>query len=85
MTLANKPAMILILDSGLGGLTLYREVAAALPDTAYVYVADDSFAYAIHGRRRNTRQTQNGESTISATTPIAIPSAGTSIPRQILR
>ncbi len=33
---------ILIFDSGLGGLTVYREVAAARPDAAYVYVADDA-------------------------------------------
>jgi glutamate racemase len=34
--------VILVFDSGLGGLTVYREVAAARPDTRYVYVADDS-------------------------------------------
>src|ERR1700719_1709068 len=33
---------ILIFDSGLGGLTVYREVAAARPDTDFVYVADDA-------------------------------------------
>jgi glutamate racemase len=33
---------ILIFDSGVGGLTVYREVAAARPDAAYVYVADDA-------------------------------------------
>ena len=33
---------ILVFDSGLGGLTVYREVAAARPDAAYVYVADDA-------------------------------------------
>ena len=36
------PATILIFDSGVGGLTVYREVAAARPDAAYVYVADDA-------------------------------------------
>jgi glutamate racemase len=34
---------ILIFDSGLGGLTVHREVAAARPDANYVYVADDAF------------------------------------------
>jgi glutamate racemase len=34
---------ILIFDSGLGGLTVFREVAAARPDASYVYVADDAF------------------------------------------
>lgn len=33
---------ILIFDSGVGGLTVYREVAAARPDATYVYVADDA-------------------------------------------
>lgn len=33
---------ILVFDSGLGGLTVYREVAAACPDANYVYVADDA-------------------------------------------
>jgi len=35
-------ATIVIFDSGVGGLTVYREVAAARPDAAYVYVADDA-------------------------------------------
>ena len=30
-------------DSGLGGLTVLREVVAARPDAHYVYVADDAF------------------------------------------
>jgi glutamate racemase len=33
---------ILVFDSGVGGLTVYREVATARPDAAYVYVADDA-------------------------------------------
>ena len=33
---------ILIFDSGLGGLTVFREVMAARPDARYVYVADDA-------------------------------------------
>jgi len=33
---------ILVFDSGLGGLTVYREVAAARPDADFVYVADDA-------------------------------------------
>jgi glutamate racemase len=33
---------ILVFDSGLGGLTVYREVAAARPDARFVYVADDA-------------------------------------------
>jgi glutamate racemase len=33
---------ILVFDSGLGGLTVYREVAAVRPDARYVYAADDA-------------------------------------------
>jgi glutamate racemase len=33
---------ILLLDSGLGGLTVYREIAKARPDAHFVYVADDA-------------------------------------------
>jgi glutamate racemase len=33
---------ILVFDSGLGGLTVYREIAAARPDAGYVYLADDA-------------------------------------------
>ena len=34
---------ILVFDSGLGGLTVFREVVTARPDADYVYVADDAF------------------------------------------
>jgi glutamate racemase len=34
---------ILVFDSGLGGLTVLREVVRARPDARYVYVADDAF------------------------------------------
>lgn len=33
---------ILVFDSGLGGLTVFREVKAVRPDASYVYVADDA-------------------------------------------
>jgi glutamate racemase len=33
---------ILVFDSGLGGVTVYREIAAARPETNFVYVADDA-------------------------------------------
>jgi glutamate racemase len=33
---------MLIFDSGLGGLTVFREVKLARPDARYVYVADDA-------------------------------------------
>ena len=34
---------ILVFDSGLGGLTVFREVRRARPDAGYVYAADDAF------------------------------------------
>jgi glutamate racemase len=41
---------ILVFDSGLGGLTVLREVVAARPDAHSVYVADDAFfPYGHHG------------------------------------
>jgi len=33
---------ILVFDSGLGGLTVYREIAAARPGADFIYVADDA-------------------------------------------
>ena len=37
---------ILVFDSGLGGLTVYREIAQLRPDAHYVYAADDeAFPY----------------------------------------
>src|SRR5262249_24168451 len=35
--------IILVFDSGLGGLTVFREVAKVRPDARDVYVADDAF------------------------------------------
>jgi len=39
----SAPPAILVFDSGLGGLTVLREVVGARPDAHYVYVADDAF------------------------------------------
>jgi glutamate racemase len=42
--------IILVFDSGLGGLTVLREIVTARPDAHYVYVADDAFfPYGHHG------------------------------------
>src|SRR5262252_3420390 len=38
-----KAPTILVFDSGLGGLTVFREIAKARPDARYVYAADDAF------------------------------------------
>ena len=44
---------ILVFDSGLGGLTVLREIAAARPDAHFVYVADDAFfPYGHHGEEQ---------------------------------
>jgi glutamate racemase len=43
---------ILVFDSGLGGLTVYREVAKARPDACFVYAADDAvFPYGRLGEK----------------------------------
>src|SRR5580704_1113944 len=39
--MAGNPT-ILVFDSGLGGVTVYREIAAARPDANFIYVADDA-------------------------------------------
>jgi glutamate racemase len=39
----NQSPTILVFDSGLGGLTVFREVVKARPDASYVYIADDAF------------------------------------------
>ena len=38
-----SPPTILIFDSGLGGLTVLREIVGARPDAHYVYLADEAF------------------------------------------
>src|SRR5271163_810852 len=44
---------ILVFDSGLGGLTVLREIVAARPDAHYVYVADDAyFPYGQHSEQQ---------------------------------
>jgi glutamate racemase len=37
------PPCILVFDSGLGGLTVFREIVAARPDARFIYAADDAF------------------------------------------
>jgi glutamate racemase len=39
----SAPPTILVFDSGLGGLTVLREIVRARNDAHYVYVADDAF------------------------------------------
>jgi glutamate racemase len=42
-----------VFDSGLGGLTVLREIVGARPDAHYVYVADDAFfPYGHHGEEQ---------------------------------
>lgn len=47
------PPTILVFDSGLGGLTVLREVVKTRPDAHYIYVADDAFfPYGHHGEEQ---------------------------------
>jgi glutamate racemase len=47
------PPTILVFDSGLGGLTVLREIVRARPDAHVVYVADDAFfPYGHHGEEQ---------------------------------
>ncbi len=39
----NEKPTILVFDSGLGGLTVFREIVTVRPDAAFVYAADDAF------------------------------------------
>src|SRR3954471_73301 len=43
MTPVASPPAILVFDSGMGGLTVMREIVKARPDAHYIYVADDAF------------------------------------------
>src|SRR6202045_2600520 len=48
-----SPPTILVFDSGLGGLTVLREIVRTRPDAHYVYVADDAFfPYGHHNEER---------------------------------
>ena len=48
-----SPPTILVFDSGLGGLTVLREIVGARPHAHYVYVADDAFfPYGHHGEHQ---------------------------------
>jgi glutamate racemase len=48
----DKRETILVFDSGLGGLTVYREIAAARPNADFIYVADDAaFPYGAMAER----------------------------------
>src|SRR4051794_22080943 len=38
----SKPPSILVFDSGVGGLTVFREIVRVRPDASYVYLADDA-------------------------------------------
>jgi glutamate racemase len=44
--MSEQTPTILVFDSGLGGLTVFREIATARPDARYIYIADDeAFPY----------------------------------------
>jgi glutamate racemase len=53
----SQPPRILVFDSGLGGLTVFKEVRQARPDAEYVYVADDAFfPYSDHSEEALTER-----------------------------
>jgi glutamate racemase len=55
LSFAMMPAShtILVFDSGLGGLTVLREIVKVRPDARYIYVADDAFfPYGDHSEER---------------------------------
>ena len=67
-----KAPTIMVFDSGLGGLTVFREVARARPDARFVYVADDAFFP--YGRHREAesgppRRRGDGRTVIGSTGP----------------
>ena len=43
MSSPSAPPAILVFDSGLGGLTVYREVVKVRPDAHFIYALDDAF------------------------------------------
>ena len=59
--MASAPT-ILVFDSGLGGLTVFREVAKARPDARFVYAADDAFfPYGRHGEAELVARVLDGD------------------------
>ena len=49
MSFVSQAPTILVFDSGLGGLTVFREIVKLRPGARYVYVADDAyFPYGQH-------------------------------------
>lgn len=49
MPLVSQAPTILVFDSGLGGLTVFREIVKLRPSARYIYVADDAyFPYGQH-------------------------------------
>src|SRR5947199_2353660 len=51
--IVSSPPTSLVFDSGLGGLTVLREIVGARPDAHYIYVADDAFfPYGHHGEQQ---------------------------------
>jgi glutamate racemase len=52
-----SPPTILVFDSGLGGLSVFREIIAVHPGAQFIYVADDAFfPYGRHGEAELTER-----------------------------
>src|SRR5260370_32753986 len=74
-----KAPTIIVFDSGLGGLTVYREVVRALPHARYLYVADDAF-FPYGGRDEGTLIARVLELIGGRVGPPRAPSVGASRP-----
>ena len=61
---------ILVFDSGLGGLTVLREIVAARPDAHYVYVADAKIFHKSYGDQNGELWSPSGR-LLATTTQIA--------------
>ena len=64
------PPTILVFDSGLGGLTVLREIVGNRPDARYVYVADDAFFP--YGRQEEPALVARVLEVMEQTTPCAL-------------
>jgi glutamate racemase len=62
MAFVSHAPTILVFDSGLGGLTVFREIVKLRPDARHTYVADDAyFPMASTPRTRSSRWSLIGD------------------------
>jgi glutamate racemase len=62
-----RPPRVLVFDSGLGGLTVLREIRVARPDAAFTYVADTAgFPYGALGEAQVVRRVMTAVGQVAA-------------------